>query len=33
MKFLFLRTIAPSVKPLPLHHLQPAPSVIDIDAR
>ena len=33
MKFPFLHTIAPSVKTLPLHHLQAAPSIIDIDAR
>jgi len=33
MEFPFLRTIAPSVKSLPLHHLQAAPSVINIDAR
>jgi len=33
IKFPFLRTIAPSVNTLPLHHLQAAPSVINIDAR
>jgi len=33
MKFPFLCTITPSVKALSLHHLQAAPSVINIDAR
>jgi len=33
MKFPFLHIIAPSVKTLPFHHLQAAPSVINIDAR